>query len=218
MNRARPDTPEPGVEYLEDISPLRPIIEETIRTQICRKEPRFIVEKINTVAQKRGTDEREALRLWLSDGEKCIQAVVKGYAHPFILSRDICIGSYVRLLKYELVEFPKRNGDGNVWVFSVDNLIADGHDGRDWSDYGREEVILEPEQAPADHGKEQAQDEGQQSEVQEQQEEEEEMSTTPNALPEMKPAQDEPSELKAALWLLGLMGPTPRALSIKSSN
>ncbi|KAL9117507.1 MAG: hypothetical protein Q9187_005954 [Circinaria calcarea] len=103
-------------------TPLRPVIRELVRTGVCQGPLRLLVDRIH-VARLRGSGSagREAYRLWLSDGEKLIQAILKREIHPFVTTGDISLGSYVDVTKYELARVQRTAGNGSILCL----LIAD---------------------------------------------------------------------------------------------
>ena len=61
---------------------IKPIIEEIIRTEVCFSNIRLEVDRIDIipVPTPDSSEERQAFRLWLGDGEKTIQ----GNGSPFL--------------------------------------------------------------------------------------------------------------------------------------
>ena len=93
---------------------LQPVIQEIIRTQFC-PAVRLLVDKINVVRYGEGDDGPGAYRLWLSDGEKSIQALLRREFHPFLASREVQDGSIVLITSYRLTKAKKLSGYGQVW-------------------------------------------------------------------------------------------------------
>ena len=59
---------------LDDPGTLEPAIRELIRTEVCSKPLRLLVDKITIVRLSQLESQKsETYRLWLSDGEKIIQ-------------------------------------------------------------------------------------------------------------------------------------------------
>ena len=115
---------------------LKPVIKEIVRTRFFGKPIELLVERIHVVPYRcededDEEEESEAYRLWLSDGQKTIQAVLKPEIHPFVTSRDIRDGSVVLLTRYELRQAKRLNGEGHVLYLVIEDMESVDHDGRD---------------------------------------------------------------------------------------
>ncbi|MCJ1243149.1 hypothetical protein MMC30_000346 [Trapelia coarctata] len=125
---------------------LKPVIKELVRTEVHPPLLELLVDKIlivsNVKAKGRNT---EAFRIWLSDGEKSIQAGLTCYGDggdvgsfkQSIAQDDYRLiqateqeGSYVHVTKYELARGKKHSGDGFICYLRIADLIAVGADDR----------------------------------------------------------------------------------------
>ncbi|KAH8907343.1 hypothetical protein BR93DRAFT_945367 [Coniochaeta sp. PMI_546] len=79
---------------------VKPIIEDLLRTRYCIPGSVFLVEGIDTLSPIRRR--YRAIRLLVSDGIKCVQAVLKGEAHGPVDNGQIYAGCYVRVDSFEL--------------------------------------------------------------------------------------------------------------------
>lgn len=77
-----------------------PLISDILRTHFCIPGSVLLVEGVDAAIP--ASKHRRAVRLLLSDGELCIQALLQPELHPLIDSRQVYIGSYVRLHSFEL--------------------------------------------------------------------------------------------------------------------
>ncbi|MCJ1405362.1 hypothetical protein MMC11_008589 [Xylographa trunciseda] len=110
---------------------LKPVIRELVRTRVYPPFLKLLVDKILIVPQVRKDGKSsEAYRVWLSDGEKSIQAALLRDVHPYFIFGQIREGSFVRITKYKLAKAKRLSGDGTVLHLLVDDLYAYGHDGR----------------------------------------------------------------------------------------
>ena len=73
---------------------LRPIIKELVRTKVCFPKIQLLVDRIllATVAEQEDGRLKEAFRLYLSDGEKSIQALVRRRLYKMITAGDVWRG------------------------------------------------------------------------------------------------------------------------------
>lgn len=113
---------------------LRPCIAELLRT--CVHPPTLIlrVDKVLVEYCKRdrhlGTpsaqssatsneEEHGAYRLWLSDGELLIQAVLAAHLHQIFGSEDIDVGSLLDLKKFKVQRGRRKHGTGEVVYLAI---------------------------------------------------------------------------------------------------
>ncbi|MCJ1351412.1 MAG: hypothetical protein MMC33_001396 [Icmadophila ericetorum] len=102
-----------------------PVIKELVRTEVCPKSLRLLVEKIHILpVQDSNGEEFQTYQLWLSDGAKMIQALLKPELHPFITVGEIGEGSYVELTKYSLARAKRLLGEGEVLYLHIDDIIS----------------------------------------------------------------------------------------------
>jgi hypothetical protein len=112
---------------------LRPSIQELIRTQVYPETLILLIDRVHIVPISRDGRNREAYRLWLTDGEKGIQgkltslhnvghahahpsiALLRHELHPFISSGKVREGSFLEIKDYHLMSAPRRTGHGVVW-------------------------------------------------------------------------------------------------------
>ncbi|KZF21189.1 hypothetical protein L228DRAFT_262236 [Xylona heveae TC161] len=93
---------------------LKPCILELIRTEYCVPSLILLVDKISIVPVETPQGPKEAFKLWLSDGEKRIQAILRAEMHRLVVTHYVREGSFVRLEKYQLRKSRRLNGDGYV--------------------------------------------------------------------------------------------------------
>ena len=110
---------------------LKPVIQEIVRTRFYGKPIELLVERIHVVPHNSDDEESAAYRLWMSDGEKIVQAVLRSEIHPFVTSREIRDGSIVLVTRYEIKQAKRYNGKGHVLYLAIDDIEAIGHDGRE---------------------------------------------------------------------------------------
>ena len=79
---------------------VKPVIEDLLRTRYCIPGSVFLVEGVDRVAPIRRRF--LAVRLLVSDGISCVQAVLKGEAHGLVDSGLIYAGCYVRVDTFDL--------------------------------------------------------------------------------------------------------------------
>jgi hypothetical protein len=77
MDEGNPDLPSINAVVL------KPVIKELARTQVCFPDIKLLVDRISivTLSTKEQSQENQAYRLFLSDGEKIIQGI-KGIRKP----------------------------------------------------------------------------------------------------------------------------------------
>ncbi|MCJ1334894.1 hypothetical protein MMC09_000159 [Bachmanniomyces sp. S44760] len=106
---------------------LKPIIKELIRTNICPDHPLFLLDRLKVLSPPNVKNKSlQAYRLWLSDGQKVIQAVLKSEAHRFIIQGDVHEKFLVVLTKYELARSRRLNGRGEVAYLKISDLYSTG--------------------------------------------------------------------------------------------
>lgn len=79
---------------------VRPIFRDLLRTRYCIPGSVFLVERIESVAPIRR--QYRAIRLLVSDGVSCVQAVLRGEAHGLVDNGTVYAGCYVRVGSFEL--------------------------------------------------------------------------------------------------------------------
>ncbi|OIW23038.1 hypothetical protein CONLIGDRAFT_586395 [Coniochaeta ligniaria NRRL 30616] len=91
-----------GIVFSDPTEPftVKPIIEDLLRTLYCIPGSIFLVEGIDYLSPIRRR--YRAVRLLVSDGISCVQAVLKGEAHGLVDSGQIYAGCYVRVHGFEL--------------------------------------------------------------------------------------------------------------------
>ncbi|KAI9820386.1 MAG: hypothetical protein M1827_006010 [Pycnora praestabilis] len=89
----------------------RPYIAEIIRTDYC---PPCLVLLVASIQVVPAAGSKQAYLLFLSDGEKVIQAILRKEMHRFVTTEETRVGSYVMLDKYELVRTARNSGEGLV--------------------------------------------------------------------------------------------------------
>jgi hypothetical protein len=58
--------------------PLKPVIRELLRTELCIEPVKLLVDKIHVTSRIVEEEVREAYLIWLSDGEQAIQGIQAG--------------------------------------------------------------------------------------------------------------------------------------------
>ena len=117
----------------------RPIIKELVRTKVCFPKIQLLVDRIllATVAEQEDGRPKEAFRLYLSDGEKSIQALVRRRLYKMIIAGDVCEGSYLLIKEYTLESAERTQGDGAINYILLQDFYPIGFDGRssqdDWT-------------------------------------------------------------------------------------
>ncbi|MCJ1321711.1 hypothetical protein MMC15_007056 [Xylographa vitiligo] len=110
---------------------LKPVIRELVRTGVYPPLLRLLVDKILIVAHVRKDGKSsETYRVWLSDGEKSIQAALLRDVHPYFIFGQIREGSFVQITKYKLARAKRLSGEGTILHLLVNDLHGFGHDGR----------------------------------------------------------------------------------------
>lgn len=94
---------EDSIVFLDPHEPFifREIIHDILRTGFCVPNSIFLVERVelSISVEHRGY---RTVRLLLSDGHSCIQALLKGEAHGYIQSGQVYEGCYIRADEFEL--------------------------------------------------------------------------------------------------------------------
>ncbi|KAI9881640.1 MAG: hypothetical protein M1830_000205 [Pleopsidium flavum] len=104
---------------------LKPCIAELLRTDYCQPGLVMLVDKVVVVTMA-STEKNQAYRLYLSDGEKNIQAVLKPLMHRFVWTGEIREGSYVMLDNYKVAKGKKLIGDGYVAYLAIADIHTIG--------------------------------------------------------------------------------------------
>ncbi|MCJ1281232.1 hypothetical protein MMC26_000550 [Xylographa opegraphella] len=126
---------------------LKPVIRELVRTGVHPPFLKLLVDKILVVPYLRNDGKKsEAYRVWLSDGEKIIQAALLRDVHPYFIYGQIREGSFVEVTKYKLARSKRLSGEGTILHLLVDDLHAFGHDGRPTPPI-EDAVLLKPKDA-----------------------------------------------------------------------
>lgn len=102
-----------------DDPPLRPLIKDILRTHYCVPSSLFLLESLDALLPTRSPS-RRALRLLLSDGELCLQALLTLDTHRYVDSGEVAPGCLVRLHSFELCEEVvrgEREGDEKRLVY-----------------------------------------------------------------------------------------------------
>ncbi|MCJ1263049.1 hypothetical protein MMC22_002919 [Lobaria immixta] len=118
---------------------LRPVIKELARTQVCFPDLKLLVDRISivTLPVAEHATPNEAYRLYLTDGERTIQAVLKRKCYKHVTSLDVREGSYVILRNYRLARGRKLSGMGNVIYVIIEDFYSIGEEPRDELDEDR---------------------------------------------------------------------------------
>lgn len=114
---------------------LEPLIDALLKTGVCVPNSLFLVEGVD--AKVPISRLHRAVRLMLGDGRLCIQALLSPELHSLIDNENVCVGTYVRLVKSTLHCFkagklggkPDRNSsdDGPKLVYLlVERMIPVG--------------------------------------------------------------------------------------------
>lgn len=80
---------------------LRPLVADILRTRYCIPHSLFLLESLDTLQPTRSPKWR-ALRLLLSDGDLCLQALLTLSAHRFVDGGDVAPGCLLRLHDFEV--------------------------------------------------------------------------------------------------------------------
>ncbi|KAF4589913.1 Cyclin-like F-box [Ophiocordyceps camponoti-floridani] len=99
----------PGAEPFVLVS----AIQEIIRTRFCMPGCVFLVEGVDALPVT-DTGRWQVIRLLLSDGELCIQALLDSALHRFVQTGEVAVGCYVRLQQFDLRwRGPAKDSDGS---------------------------------------------------------------------------------------------------------
>lgn len=128
---------------------IKPIIRELVRTQVCFPNIRLLVDKISTVrvSSTSGSSNLEAYRMFLTDREKTIQAVVKRRLHKWLTTFDVREGSYIVLKEYELARGKRLHGEGDVFYLAVSDFYSIGEEQRYYPSDNLKNVSASAEEA-----------------------------------------------------------------------
>ncbi|MCJ1429659.1 hypothetical protein MMC29_007574 [Sticta canariensis] len=129
---------------------LKPVIKELARTQVCFPDLKLLVDRISivTLPSTEHTTVNEAYRLYLTDGERTIQAVLKRNCHKHVTSFDVREGSYVILRNYRLARGRKLSGVGSVIYVIIEDFYSIGEQPRDELGEGRRDRYIELIKSP----------------------------------------------------------------------
>ncbi|KAI9887651.1 MAG: hypothetical protein M1823_000515 [Watsoniomyces obsoletus] len=110
----------------------KPCIGELIRTSYHPPNLVLLVVKIEIEPASGGGDEgNEAFRLFLSDNEYIIQAIILKETYRFVTTRETTEGSYIMLDSYEVQTRPRVDGTGPVAgllrYLAITNFHTVGH-------------------------------------------------------------------------------------------
>lgn len=138
MNDASvPDPPSPT-----DEPHLRPLIKDILRTRYCIPSSLFLLESLDPLLPTR-SPARRALRLLLSDGELCLQALLTLDTHRYVDSGEVAPGCLVRLHSFELCEEEVGAGKRLVYLCVEDFTVVG------WcEEYARAHGLERPEVMP----------------------------------------------------------------------
>ncbi|CAD6565194.1 MAG: hypothetical protein ASARMPRED_006506 [Alectoria sarmentosa] len=116
----------------ESVSYIKPIIKELVRTQVCFPNIKLLVDKISVVKVPSATESSglEAYRMYLTDREKTIQAVVRRRLHKWLTTSDVREGSYVILKEYDLARGKRLHGEGDVFYLAISDFYSIGEEQR----------------------------------------------------------------------------------------
>ena len=115
---------------------LKPIIRELVRTQVCFPNIQLLLDRIMVTRISKHEDgrETEAFRLYLSDGEKSIQALLKRRLYKMIVLNEAYEGSYLQIKDYALACAKRTNGKGSVTYIVLKEFYPIGYDGRSFQE------------------------------------------------------------------------------------
>lgn len=102
---------------------VQPVIQDLLRTHYCIAGSVFLVERIDSVAPIRGG--YRAVRLLVSDGVSCVQAMLRSEAHGLVHHGLMFAGCYVRVDSFELRFLDLSHGP-NDQTDQTDEFEADG--------------------------------------------------------------------------------------------
>ncbi|CAM1510629.1 Fc.00g009640.m01.CDS01 [Cosmosporella sp. VM-42] len=121
-----------------------PVIRDILRTRYCVPGTILLVEGIDTVSVS-SSGRWQAIRLLLSDGMLCIQALLSGDMHRFVQTGDVALGSYIRCENFQAK--CQKIDEGTMVYLVVEDLVTVG-----WNDSYRalqQPKALESEPQPA---------------------------------------------------------------------
>ncbi|KAL2057823.1 hypothetical protein ABVK25_001440 [Lepraria finkii] len=117
---------------MNDDFELRPIIRELVRTRVCFPDIKLLVDKM-TIVKLSATNPaatNEAYRLYLTDGDMTIQALVKRRLHKYLNHLNIREGSYVNLKEYSLATGKRLSGGGGIRYLAISDFYSIGEERR----------------------------------------------------------------------------------------
>ncbi|MCJ1304310.1 hypothetical protein MMC08_007122, partial [Hypocenomyce scalaris] len=124
MSDKKAQTPKRGIK-------LKPCIAEMLRTQVCPTKPTFLLDRVIVVTLPHGRDgNSNAYRLYLSDGEKTIQALLTSEIHRIFIYEEAKEGSYLVLDKYKLKRGKRLFGNGDVAFLAIAEFHEIGYQPR----------------------------------------------------------------------------------------
>ena len=109
---------------------LEPVIEHIVQARIFGTPITVLVDRIHIVPYQSEDEDSQAYRLWLSDTQKMVQAVLLAKFRPFLASRKIREGSFVQISRYRVAKANRINRKGQVLYLAVEDIRPVGHDGR----------------------------------------------------------------------------------------
>ncbi|KAK3171732.1 hypothetical protein OEA41_003816 [Lepraria neglecta] len=98
---------------MNDDFELRPVIRELVRTRVCFPDIKLLVDKI-TIVKLSATNPaatNEAYRLYLTDGDMTIQALVKRRLHKYLNHLNIREGSYLAISDFYSIGEERRDAE-----------------------------------------------------------------------------------------------------------
>lgn len=127
---------------VDDIE-IKPIIREIARTHVCFSDIKLLIDRIEIVNVRTSdeADDRQAYRLFLTDREKTIQAVVRRRLHRTLNHGDVREGSFVVLKDYCLARAKRTKLDSEVIYLQIADFYAIGEEAR--------EARVSPSKAPS---------------------------------------------------------------------
>ncbi|KAL9124425.1 MAG: hypothetical protein Q9217_006244 [Psora testacea] len=108
---------------------LKPVLQEIVRTQVCFPKIKLVVTNVMIVSVGAGTwtSKNEAFRLFLTDGEKTIQAVVRRRMHRAVLELSVRQGSALVLTDYHIAKGKRLSGEGHVAYLAISDFYIAGY-------------------------------------------------------------------------------------------